>query len=546
MDLACIGVLVAIGVVAWPSGPVFGTPPLPEGTPGWASFHDLLLAGPDAGEWAVAALRLDEGRYDALDSHRMPVWTLLTAATMKLQPDVVLAGHLVNHALMLLLPVVIFGLGRFSGGRGVGLGAGVVTASTVVLVDASRRYGVDTTVAFMVPFAMLAAAASARWWWLAPFGGAIAGLAMLSHYTTLAHAIPPLLLVLLAGRRVWPRLGGTLLFAAGAVATVHAVYQVFPEIDAADLLRDIGEGIEKTEVAAGSDRSFSVADIQAMLGSVGPGSVNDAIIGVWRAIRPGWMPWVACMVLPWLGAVGLFLRAPGAPHRLGGLFAGLPMGLTLALCLGPLPFLSAAGAEARYTYNLLPIVILLVFRGAAVVPAAADALLERASRSWPSGLVMLVLASWWGHDAWTTAQPSLNPRPVLLQDVEGWKIGRALREHFERGGHVASTHRESTAMAGRAHCPLTTCPFGSSTASFWECLAIMNEECDGEGGLAYVAVKKEEFDERNEHRKAMDAWVAETWTPLASVRGRTLSAQVFAIPRDELPERVPRRGPPNP
>ena len=546
LDVACIGALIAVGVMAWPTGAMPGTPPTPEGTPAWATFHDLLLAGPDAGEWAVAALRLDEGRFEALDTHRMPTWTLLTAAMMRFQPDVVLAGHLVNHLLMLLLPVVLYGLARFSGGRGVGLTAGLWVAATPVLVESSRRYGVDPTVAFMIPMAMLAAAASARWWWLAPLGGAVAGLTMLSHYTTLAHAVPPLILVLLAGGRGWRRFAGTALFAAGTAALLWGVYQVYPELDPEGLARDVLEGIEKTEVEGGADRSAQVDDVKAKLSELGPGAAHDAIIRIWRAIRPSWMPWIACLVLPWLGALGLFLPTPGGSRRLWGALGAWPHGLALVLCLGPLPFLSAAGAEERYSHNLLPIVILLVARGAAVVPAALDAAVVRKLRWWPAGAIMLVIGGWWGKTAWDAAQWSLQPKPALVQDVEGWKVGRVLKRHFERGGHVASPYREATAMAGREYCPLTACPFGSTLGSFRECLAIMNEECDGEGGLAYVVLKKTEFDERSDARKAMDTWVAETWDPVGTVKGRTLAAQVFEIPRDELPARSPRMPPPTP
>ncbi|WP_256430952.1 hypothetical protein, partial [Vibrio parahaemolyticus] len=66
--------------------------------------------------------------------------------------------------------------------------------------------------------------------------------------------------------------------------------------------------------------------------------------------------------------------------------------MSLLLCLGPLPFLAMADAPERYSYNTLPVVLLLSWRGAGSVLAGLDTLLRLRLPRWPSGLLTVVLA----------------------------------------------------------------------------------------------------------------------------------------------------------
>ena len=145
--------------------------------PFWASVDDLLLVGPDAGAWASSAQAVLQGDLNALDEHRMPTFSVLTAGVMVFQPDAALAGHLLNHGVMLLLPLVLYGLGRLGGGRAVGLGAGFLVACLGPLLNASRLYGVDPLIFFILPASLLATAAVRKWWWLAPAAGAVVAVA---------------------------------------------------------------------------------------------------------------------------------------------------------------------------------------------------------------------------------------------------------------------------------------------------------------------------------------------------------------------------------
>ncbi|HNC94672.1 MAG TPA: hypothetical protein PKW90_01040, partial [Myxococcota bacterium] len=123
-DGVAVVFLLVWGGMLWPMGGG-------DGLPFWATITDKMLFGPDAAAWAANALAFFDRRYDDLDFHRMPTWTLMTAAGMTTGLDVVLSGHLVNHLMHLLLPVVLYFLGSLGGSRGAGLGAGMMTATTL-------------------------------------------------------------------------------------------------------------------------------------------------------------------------------------------------------------------------------------------------------------------------------------------------------------------------------------------------------------------------------------------------------------------------------
>jgi len=536
LDVAAVAVILAVGLEMWPMGRLPGAPTLPVETPGWATFNDVVLSGPDAGEWGSAANALHQGRLEDLDAHRMPTWTILTAAMMALSGlDVALAGHLVNHLLMLALPLIIYALGRQGMGRWMALAAALTVAACPPLVGTSRRFGVDITVATLIPASLLAASWAARRWWLAPLAGAAAALAAASHYTAIPFPLPALILILLMGRGWLPRLGSAVLFAAACAGGLWAIFEVFPLPSAEAFSRDMAEGIARGSQTGVGGRASDWTRPLEILRDGQADAIPDAIKGMVEWICPPWMPWSVALAAPWLGVVGL-LGAPrlawNRPWRVP--LQGLPLGVPLLLALAPLPFLAAAQAPERYSYNLLPIATLLFARGLDALPAAVDALARRYRPGWWAGWLALPLALPLIATTQGTADRWLTVKPPMLEDVATWKLSRALAAEFEPGGEVACPVREANVMAGRDYCPDTRCPVNSSDKAFWVCLEQMDSECSGEGDLAYVVAIKSRFDERGDHRAAMDDWVLERWGFAQEVKVPTLYAWVVRIPRADI------------
>ena len=161
LDAAAVLFLLFVGLTVWPMD---GDPSLPF----WASPADPLVEGPDSGAWAANILAWSDGDYGYLESQRMPTYVLFSGLATAWTGSVALGGHLVNHLVHLLTPLLLFGIGRLMGSRAVGFGAGLLCAVCPFLVQASWRFGVDPTVAFVIPLSLWMGLLAARWWWLGP------------------------------------------------------------------------------------------------------------------------------------------------------------------------------------------------------------------------------------------------------------------------------------------------------------------------------------------------------------------------------------------
>jgi hypothetical protein len=209
------------------------------------------------------------------------------------------------------------------------------------------------------------------------------------------------------------------------------------------------------------------------------------------------------------------------------------LGLCLLLCLGPLPFLAMAHAPERYSYNMLPVVLLLCWRGVASVLALIDRLLKRAWKYWPSGLFCLALALYAGFKSREEAGPRLMPMPAPADAQAARAIGTALAALIPPGGGVAVVIREAAVHAGRSYCPNSTCPFGPSDYDMRRCIVVMEKECKGEGPLPYVVIEQESNSGLSEGRKLLDAWVQKRWSPAQTVSSFGFSGHIFLIDRTE-------------
>lgn len=526
-DGVAVVFLLVWGGMLWPMGGG-------DGLPFWATITDKMLFGPDAAAWAANALAFFDGRYDELDFHRMPTWTLMTAVGMAAGLDVVLSGHLVNHVMHLLLPVVLYFLGSLGGSRGAGLGAGMMTATTLHTLNTSLAYGVDTNISFLIPFMLLCCLWAARYWQLALLSGVVAALCSASHFTTLPYVLPSIILVLFAGRPGWRRWLGFLVHIGAAAGCLYLIFQVFPFPDKNQLAMAVQEGAKAGSTTGYHDANWSY--LRQMMEQNSQTAANNAIRLVLSAVRPLFVPWDLALALPWIGVVGTFLRVRLPEEARHGLLSRFDwkLGLCLLLCLGPLPFLAMASAPERYSYNTLPIVLLLCWRGAGSILAGLDTLLRLRLPRWPAGLTAVVVALVVGWKAKDEAGDRLKPMPPPGDAQAAYAIGASLATLLSPGGAVAVPIRESAIFAGRVYCPNSNCPYGTTELDFLRCVYLMEKECSGEGPLAYVAVEPPEGREiRSTGRKAMDAWVLGRWPSASTVRSFGYHAEIVLIPREE-------------
>lgn len=531
LDALAVLVLLVLGVIQW-LAPAGG-----GDLPAWATPHDLLLAGPDAGEWAINAMRLARGELERVDAHRMPAWLLVVGATSWVMPDIAEAGHLVNHLSFVALPLVLYGVGRADSGPATGLIAGLLGMGCVPLLKASAMYGVDPFVATVLPLTLLATLPVRERFWLAPLAGMVAGFAALSHFTALPYVLPAGLLILLRGPtpRWWHRLAGFGLYAVGVALVVLAAEAAVDLIDPADFLGAVSEGIEKSDSAGPRPTELTSSAKQTL--EMGSGQAVEQALqtGVTSFWRPLPVPWGLLLVLPWLGAIGLGLGTAKGPGRwrfarwLDG-----SLGLVLVCCLAPLPVFAAAGAEPRYSTNLLPFVAILLARGVVAIPSLIELGLREKWAWLPRGVLGLPLAIWVGLHAWNnTWDQRQHPMPTEENARASRALGLALAEHFPGGGGAASPVREAAAYAGRDYCPQTGCPFGATTAWFEQCIKVMREECAGEGPIPYVVLENPPIgmgDSENE--LAMGRWAVERYEVLDVVESSTFTATLVSIPRE--------------
>ncbi|MCP4807705.1 MAG: glycosyltransferase family 39 protein [Proteobacteria bacterium] len=533
-DGLALAVLLALGLVMW------FTPAGGPDLPAWATGHDLVLDGPDAGEWAINAMRVARGDLASVDAHRMPAWLVAVALVSNALPDIAQAGHFVNHTAFLLLPLVLYGLGRADNGPATGLIAGMLALGCMPLIKASDRYGVDPFVAVVLPMTLLLALPVRRRFWLAPIAGLFAGYAALSHFTALPYVLPAALLILLRGPtpRWWHRLAGFALYAVSALFVVYLAEWLVDLIDPWDLVGAVSEGIDKADTAGPRHGQLSTGALETLE----MGRSEAAGLAIQNGLEPFWqvvpVPWPLLAVLPWLGAVGAGLGTAKGPGRwrFARWFDG-SLGLTLVCCLAPLPVLAAAGAEPRYASNLLPFVAVLVARGLGSLPGVIELGLREKWAWFPRGVLALPLVLWIGLNSWRAGwEQRQEPQPVDNLATSARELGLRIEANFPGGGGAASPIREAAAYAGRDYCPTTACPFGNGKGWFEQCIAAVRSQCSGDGPIPYVVIEEGPIgmgDSANV--QAMGAWVVEKYEVVDTMTVPRFKATIVAIPRASEP-----------
>ena len=535
LDAAAVLFLLFVGLTVWPMD---GDPSLPF----WASPADPLLEGPDSGAWAANILAWSDGDYGYLESQRMPTYVLFSGLATAWTGSVALGGHLVNHLVHLLTPLLLFGIGRLMGSRAVGFGAGLLCAVCPFLVQASWRFGVDPTVAFVIPLSLWMGLLAARWWWLGPLAGVAGGLAMAAHFTTLFHAVPAGVAIVLFARGWRPRvlaLGGYL---AGVGLTWWALFRTFNWGGLSTLNEAVPEGILKGSVDTmdGAQASPSWEAPAEVLRENMAGAAGESVQLVLSALNATLLPWTLLLAAAWLGVFGVGLGRPAGSKGLGKLIGLMDWrgGVVLLLALGPLPFLAAAQAEERYSYNLLPVVCLLVARGIVGATLLLEKGLQRGWPKWRPGLLSFVVVALVARSYWSASVWKHKPLPPPMSARAGWIIGEAIRKEFQDIEGVVCSFREAIPYTGGRYCPKTRCPNFVNIEAFWDCLSIMDKECEGDGPIPYVVMWRRTGDEREIPRKAMDQWAIETWGTVAEVavplKTPEFMADIVSIPREDI------------
>lgn len=573
-ELAPLILLILMISWSWPRGlPVKGVEL--AAPPWWGSPRDLLLDGPDAGEWARNATLLFERKIDQLDHHRLPGWLLLLAALMQLDPSVALAGHFGNRLMFALMGLSLYGIGRLSGSRAAGLLAAGLALTAEPLVLAGQRFGVDIVISGCLSFSFFLTLAAGRWWWLGPVAGAMVGYSTGLHYTTLPYAVPMLILLWLrAGPGPLRGLAATVGWLLGGGLVLYGLLQIYPVPQTSRFLEDIANGI-----SPGSRGHGSVGSVQASMDRLRAGleagsakravQIATAELDLPRLSR-AWPD--APALCAWLGVAGFGLGLPrprrpaeaDRPPSRWGWLTDLSVGLPLLLCLGPLPFLAAVNAPVRYGANLLPFVALLLARGllspVALLERALSALLGRAfarapaadralgrwvSGRWPVGLLAFAVALGGLREAHEARGRLWRAYPLSDDEVGTALLAEALKASFPAGSAVACPVRESVLMAGLRYCPERVCPVVANEGMFKQCLVVLGEECGEVGDIGYIATSAQHFYDPNATaRPAMDAWVAERWPAARTVGWKKFQATIHVIPRSALPmgEAVPAWG----
>lgn len=533
LDVVAVVVLVVLPIVAWQREGVVPA----AGQPAWIFESDQYLYGPDAAAWAQNALALDQGRLADLDAHRLPTWTMLTVGVMRLTGwDVALSGHLVNRLLHVLLGPVLYALGRGLGLRGLAFAAAGLVVIQPALLAAACRFGVDPTVTFLVPLLLLTAWQGGRTWALAPLGGAVAALTMVSHLTALGFPLCGLCLCAASAPRSWWRGPlSVLLYAGAGYLTFRAVFSVFPMLAGDFFVNSLAEGVAPTHGAGDQDGSRDAA--LAMVQANAPQALDRALRLITTTFRPAFLPWSASVALVWLGFVGPQAWATAEPGegwsaRVGRVLRSAVQGFAVASAMAPLLAFAAAGSPERYSDNLLPAAALVMATGAATVVSALGGLLAwRPSWAWARPGVEVVLsgalAVAWVASEW---QEPHQRAPILAPGEEraALPVGRALAEHFPPGGGGVSAMREVLPYAGLTYCPLTVCPTRADEMSYRTCIKIMRKECPGEGDIPLVVMEGLTLEQRSEARASFEAWVGERLAPVATVG----TSRIYAIPRE--------------
>lgn len=533
------GWLVDLGVLAWLLNLRWvaqwrGRPDaLPEGLEGipeawWrvGTLSDMLLYGPDSGNWAWNAHAFRVGAQ--LDIHRMPVYTYLTAFASRWTDDVVFAGHMVNHLASGLVPLLTYTLGRLCAGRGAALLGAALVAACPALLNVKNLYGVDPSLQLVFMLLVLCSWLAARVHWaFTPLAGVAAGLCAGTHYLGLLFPIPVLFLLLFSDGGWRRRLLTPLLVLGLGLATWKLLLRPYPPIGLAKVAQVYAEGVIGSSGGFAANHQEGVGTAAALvlgrLGSAGPMAAQRAMAHFAVDV----LPWGALLALGWAGLLGLGLH-PG--RRWGWDRRG---SLWLGVLLLPLVALEAARAPERYTFYSLPLVALLLGRGVASAAAGVDLGLRRLWSRWPRGLLAFGLAAL----LVTRFVPALQVRwpgsPPTEEALQDRVAGALILEEFPGWGGLVSSAQNLLFYTGRLRCPRQSCA-DEGERTLQACAALLLEQCVGQGDIPWVIEEKTSYGFADQPEERVNQAVATRFQAVGSIPGPRRTLTVYRLPREEL------------
>ncbi len=527
-------------------------------TVGW--IGDLtLFPGPDAGHWAVDALKWMEG--GLLDRNRAPVYTTLIGLTTPLFGDAVFAGHMINHLLSLALALVAYALGRATSGRAAAVGAAIMVACSPALLGAKGLFGVDPTQQLAIVLLALLSwwAASGRWWRLGAAGLAV-GLAGAAHYLSLAFAVPAALLLVLSDPPARPpaaegdavpglarrlitwlrdprRLPGARwlyrLFApAAAMGLGYLVWRLcmmrHPPTSLWHVVHVYSEGIA-TYSGKSAETAMTIGQavdlVQQRLGGAA-GQLQQEVLGGWARAPFTWHVVAALMLL---GLVGPWLR-PRPGTRLG--WDWRP-GLWLLVFMTPMVGLAASQTPGRYYVYAVPLVFLAFMRGLAAAAGGVDRLIRRKVTRWPAGLLAPALCV--GVAAWFAAGfvERWDLRPDLDRDLYNRRVGQLVRKTFGPGECIITRSQEILFYSGRTGTLTAPCALYQAR-KLGACLHRILTNCRESEDIPFVLEDNTHYGPGDRPNTELQALVKENFKLEGRVKYEEQTARVYRMKRHIL------------
>ena len=533
-----VGVVALLLWIRW-SAHVRGAPPwLAEGfadVPAWwwtvGSRADLVLVGPDAGHWAANVRELLRG--GELEPTRLPVYLLATAAMTRIFGDIVFAGHMVTHLFSALTACATYAIGRLTSGRGAALGAAVLVALCLELVEAQQLFGVDPT------FGLVAMVMAIACWCalvgrleLTVLAGISVGVAAATHYTGLLFVVPMALLMLLRRDRPLRRLYGALLLLAAWFATWKVLLLEYPVVTLGKALELFSVGLATSQGRDDLGGRGLGETLPLVLDELRDGSASRGFETALSTLGPYGIPLVLAAVLCVVGLAAPPRRRRGERRGWDPRFAAL-----MAALLLPLIGFSLAGGQDRYLWYAYPMLFLCVARGLAAPAHLVEWPLRRWLARWPRGALPL---------AGCVVAIAVIDKPVLHisgDDRGNWdqplherQLGALVRERAPDTPCLLGFSAEASFYADRTGCAPHACSrYHTGDDPTQACRAMLAELCRGDG-FGYLVELGERYIMPDQPPEAMDRWVERHGELVGSATTGQRRSRLYLLPCQVLVE----------
>lgn len=534
-DVACVVAICALRSRVWPKGvdipDLPGTEALPEGWWRLGGPPDLLLHGPDAGDWAAQARAVAEG--GVLDNRRLPLYPHLTAAMSRAFPDIVFAGHLVNHLVSMAAACLTYALGRLTSGRGAAVAAGVMMAVSPALAVDQRLFAVDPTfqlVAVLVLITGWLATSGPRW---GPAAAGIAvGLAMSTHY--IGMLLPFLLLPMLVLRddRWWfPPAAMGMAGVTGAATFWYFIHDYPPitwKVISVEYTVGVLSSVDRSDLLGhGLDRALPLV-LEKL-----PVAVHAFYADVSTILTPsGQLAGAPIFALFLIGLVGLGLPPGPEPMYRRWQWRGT---LWLGLFLIPMLGLEASDAPDRYEHYAWPVVLLCIGRGVASLASGVDEVAGRLLRPWPLGGASLVAGITFAAAITPPCLHIIRMRPNISPGMHERRVGALVAHEFPGRGPIVTWSQEIRFYASRDGCKGFVCG-GIGMAPGLTCPENLSLECGGQGDLPYIIDVRDRHGFADQPDELMDAWVKDVGEVVGTVDEEGRRSVVYRIREERLPK----------